>query len=323
MRQPSGAILWGLLCAPVLSGPVPASEALRVTAETRADAQTLEALERPGEVFFSEDFESAEALDRFFEVNGRSEGHARWLRDPARAHSGSGAVQFTAPARAGKESGSGASAWFGPTGYDRVYFRRYIRFAADYDQGSLHHVGGGLTGVAGTDRWRGMGTAGLLPRGDDYFKSRFEPWRDWGRYEAPGYLFLYTYWMEMERDKDGHYWGNMLGPDAAERMVPKRDRWICLEHMIQTNDPGEANGALAAWVDGRLYLHFKGLRWRSTPEVRIKRCDIGIYVHQATRDNTVWYDDMVLSTGYIGPREAADGGVPGSTGPAVYPTPGP
>ena len=47
--------------------------------------------------------------------------------------------------------------------------------------------------------------------------------------------------------------------------------------MIKTNDPGKANGELAAWIDGKLYIH------------------------KATQDNTVWYDDVALSTGYLGP----------------------
>ncbi len=29
----------------------------------------------------------------------------------------------------------------------------------------------------------------------------------------------------------------------------------------------------------------------------------GVYVHSATKDNTVWYDDVALSTGYIGSVE--------------------
>ena len=30
---------------------------------------------------------------------------------------------------------------------------------------------------------------------------------------------------------------------------------------------------------------------------------VGVYIHHATQDNTVWYDDVALSTGYIGPGE--------------------
>ena len=69
--------------------------------------------------------------------------------------------------------------------------------------------------------------------------------------------------------------------------------------------PVSANGELAAWIDGKLYVHYKGFRWRITADVKLKRFDIGVYVHQARQDNTVWYDDVALSTGYIGPTEKA------------------
>jgi hypothetical protein len=272
-----------------------------VTARTLADPAALAQLQGPGRVIFEDDFESPESLKKYFEIRGQREGHARLVHGPQYAHSGNGAIQFTAIARDGRESGSGATAWLGAQGYDRLYFRRYLKFAADYDQGNLHHVGGGLTGVAGNDRWRAMGTAGQRPTGDDHFKSAFEPWRDWGRYDAPGYMFLYTYWMDMKRDPDGNYWGNVLGPDASARIALQRDRWYCLEQMIQTNRPGQADGELAAWIDGRLYIHYRGIRWRTTDDVKLKRFGIGLYVHRATRDNTVWYDDVALSTGYIGP----------------------
>jgi len=140
----------------------------------------------------------------------------------------------------------------------------------------------------------------------DHFDSAFEPWRDWKRYPAPGYMFLYTYWMDMKRDPDGNFWGSMLGPDEKERVVPRRDEWHCLEHMIQVNDVGKANGELAAWIDGNLYIHYTGIRWRTGDAVKLKRFDIGVYVHQGRKDNTVWYDDMALSTGYIGPKDAPD-----------------
>ncbi len=287
----------------VAADSAPPPDPKLVTAETRAELNKLSALQQRGDIFFRDEFESAESLKKYFEIRGLREGHAKLTTGAEFAHKGSGAIQFTAVARDGRESGSGATAWFGPDGYDRVYFHRYIKFAADYDQGNLNHVGGGLTGVAGDNRWAAMGSAGIRPKGDDRFNSALEPWRDWGRYPSPGYMFLYTYWMDMKRDRDGNYWGNMLGPAGDERLVLQRDRWYCLEHMIQVNDPGQANGELAAWIDGKLYIHYTGFRWRTTPEVRLKRFGIGVYVHSATRDNTVWYDDVVLSTGYIGPRE--------------------
>ena len=273
-----------------------------VTNDTRTDPQALAALEKPGKVFFNDDFESSESVKKYFEIRGLKDGRAELVTGSKLAHSGTSAIRFTAPAREGRESGAGASGWFGPEGYDRVHFRRYIKFAADYDQGDLNHVGGGLAAVAGADRYGGMGSAGIRPSGDDRFTSSFEPWRAWGRYPAPGYMFLYTYWMDMKRDRDGNYWGNMLGPAEGDRIVLDRDRWYCLEHMIRANDVGQANGELAAWIDGKLHIHYTGLRWRTNADVKLKRFNIGVYVHRAKKDNTVWYDDVVLSTGYVGPR---------------------
>jgi hypothetical protein len=272
-----------------------------VTEKTRADKAALAALEKPGTVFFTDDFESPDSLRKYFEVQGVKEGRSKIVLDPKLARSGQGAIQFTAPARDGKESGASATGWFGPEGRDRVFFRRYIKFAADYDQGNLNHTGGGLSAVSGNDRWAHMGSAGLKPRGDDRFTSGFEPWRDWGRHPAPGRMFLYTYWMDMKRDRDGHYWGNMMEAAPAERVALERGRWYCLEQMIQANNEGKADGEMAAWIDGKLYIHYTGFRWRSTPAVKLKRFTFGVYIHQAKQDNTVWYDDVALSTGYLGP----------------------
>ena len=313
MKRGKGLIVWsaGLL---LLTDPASGAEASTqsdpasppapqlITAETRASPHDLAELQKSGTIFFEDAFESDESLQKYFEIRGLKEGRAKRVADPALAHSGTGAMQFTAVARDGKESGAGATGWFGPDGHDRVHLRLYIKYAEDYDQGNLNHTGGSLAAVAGNDRWSGMGTAGLRPRGDDRFNSRFEPWCDWRRLTPPGYLFLYTYWMDMARDRDGHFWGNMLGPEERDRFLPRRGQWYCLEHMIKANDVGQANGELAAWIDGKLYVHYKGLRWRSSPDVRLKRFDIGLYIHAAAKDNTVWYDDVALSTGYIGPK---------------------
>ena len=94
-----------------------------------------------------------------------------------------------------------------------------------------------------------------------------------------------------------------LGDHVYHEVGPSLGLAFALEHMIQVNEPGEANGELAAWIDGKLYIHYRGFRWRSTSDVKLKRFGIGVYVHSATKDNTVWYDDVALSTGYIGSME--------------------
>lgn len=285
-----------------------------VTAKTRADAKALAELEKPGAVIFSDGFESDDSFKSSFEVGGLKEGRAKIATDRANIRSGTGALQLTAIANGGKSSGAGPNYWIGAQGvasdksadgYDRAYIRYYIKFALDYNQGNLNHTGGGISGVAGNNKWAGMGGAGERPKGDDDFSSRFEPWCDWGRLTPPGYMFCYAYWMDMRIDKDGHYWGNLMKPEDSARFVPERGRWYCMEEAIKANTikggVAQTDGELAAWIDGKLYLHYTGFRWRSTGAVKIKRASLGVFVHEARQDNTVWYDDFVVSTGYIGP----------------------
>jgi hypothetical protein len=284
------------------SEPVPAKPRV-ATEATRADEKRLAELESPGDILFTDDFESEASLAKYFEVRGAKDGRAAIVLDPKLAHSGHGALRLTSPANDGNASGAGVSDWLGDAGFERVHLRYYLKFAADYDQGNLNHTGGSLAGVAGNDKWRGMGTAGLRPAGDDHFSTSFETWRDWGRAAAPGFAHFYAYWMEMERDRDGNYWGILFMPEPAARVVPARDRWTCFEVMVKANAPEKPTGEMAAWIDGRLYLHVTGIRWRSDSAVMLKRFGLDVYVHKAARTNTVWYDDVVVSTGYVGRAE--------------------
>jgi hypothetical protein len=275
-----------------------------VTAATRADAAERARIERPGEVVFADAFESEQSFARWFEIQGLAEGRVVIEQDPAIVHEGKGALRLTAPDQKGKASGAGPVSWLGDDGHDVLHLRYWTRYAADYDQGNLHHTGGSLSGVAGTNKWLGMGGAGKRPAGDDHFSTRVEGWRDWRRLDPPGYLHCYTYWMDMRRDRDGNYWGNMLAPVAAERHVPQRAAWQCVELRVACNTfdgaTARADGELAVWLDGTLYQHWRGFRWRSSPAVRLKRVGLLCYVHEARRDNTVWFDDVVVSTGYVG-----------------------
>ncbi len=287
-----------------------------VTAATRAEPATLARLERPGTVLCVDEFESNDSFAAWFEVTGTEQGHAAIDRE--QAHGGKSSLRLRAPDNGGKSSGASAVRWLGDAGHDCLHIRYWIRYAPDYDQGNLNHTGGALSGVAGNFKWAGMGGAGQRPTGLDHFSTRVEGWRDWGRTAAPGWLFCYAYWMDMKRDRDGNYWGNMMGPGEAERFVPPRGQWSCVEQRVAVNQPGHADGELAVWLDGKLYLHYTGFRWRGSDEVRLKRASLMVYVHAAQRDNTVWYDDFVVSTGYIGMGavKAPDDKAPPATEPA-------
>tara|TARA_R110002072_G_scaffold177524_2_gene333491 strand:- start:91749 stop:92723 length:975 start_codon:yes stop_codon:yes gene_type:complete len=280
-----------------------------VTVATQANQAELARLQKPGKVVFVDDFENEKSLANYFEIQGRKDGRVSIAHTAEEVHAGKGSLQLTATDNQGKARGAGPVLWLGNKGHECLHLRYWIRYATDYDQGNLHHTGGSLSGVAGTNKWRGMGSAGKRPRGDDHFSTRVEGWRDWGRRKPPGYLHCYTYWQDMSRNQDGNYWGNMLAPPEAERRVPKRGAWQCVELRVACNTIDDrtvhADGELAVWLDGRLYQHWHGLRWRSDPTVLLKRVGLLCYVHEARQDNTVWFDDVVVSTGYIGMQTVA------------------
>jgi len=249
-------------------------------------------LEEPGTVFFEDDFEDGN-YDDWFDAYG-----SPLVIDNTRtAHSGSRALKCIAVYNDGNSSTSSIKYWFHP-GYDKVYFRWYCKFDSTFNQGwGMHFCS--LYAVEGDNKWNQMGMAGIKPDGDDRFGSGFEPWSNWETLTPPGRMEFYAYWHEMLRDNDGHYWGNVFYPDSV--IIPERGRWYCMEMMIKANDAGDDNGEIAAWIDGELYMHLSGFNWRTTNELKIKRISLGIYIHNNPKDNVCWFDDVVLSTGYISP----------------------
>jgi hypothetical protein len=118
-------------------------------------------------------------------------------------------------------------------------------------------------------------------------------------------------------------------------MVP-RNRWQCVEVMLQCNSaPDKSDGELALWLDGKAAAHFspgagrsrwtgmgfsladqggepfEGFRWRTSRELNINFFWLLHYVteHAARQNNVarpnpinrVWFDDIVVSTEYVGP----------------------
>ena len=267
-----------------------------VTACTRRNQAAKAALEQPGRVLFEADFDRPDWHEPFFDRYGFREGRLCRVTDRKHVHRGRGALECRVP----RQRGAVASVcyWFAP-GYDKVHLRWYCKFAKDFDQGNLMHFSG-LAAVAGRNRYDGMGKAGIRPTGHDRFTTAFEPWRGWGRNASPGVMNFYSYFPNMKIDrKMNKYWGNTFRP--ARTFIPERGRWHAMEIMLKANQPGRSDGEQAAWIDGRLYAHFAGILWRKSERVRIKRLTISVYIHNSPKENTVWFDDVVLSTGYIGP----------------------
>jgi hypothetical protein len=260
-------------------------------------------------VIFADDFESGD-LARWDDKSG-----SITVTDE-KPHGG--AKCAAAPMERGKNHGGEAKKWFMP-GADRVFARAYVKFSADYQYD--HHF---LTLLANppTNRWGAFGKAGLKPDGT-YFSTGMEPAFAWGKNPSPGEVNLYAYFMDMEIDpKMNKYWGNGFFPPgpgkgqaaSANRVLPKLDTWQCWEFMIQANTPGKADGRQAMWLDGKLAGDFPGIRWRDDAAVKVNCFWLQHYGYDGSdptkqyhKDRqTVWFDDVVVATEYVGPTQRSE-----------------
>src|SRR6185436_4846516 len=98
---------------------------------------------------------------------------------------------------------------------------------------------------------------------------------------------------------------NYFGPKFVPRpdLVPDRDRWICYELMVKANTPGQRDGRLAFWIDGRLAGDFPNLRFRDVATLKINQFALGLYTmnEAITGPCEMYFDDVVAATSYIGP----------------------
>ena len=219
-----------------------------------------------------------------------------------------------------------------PRATETLFARFYVRFEPDADY--IHHFVW-MGGHNPPQRWPNP-QAGNKPSGDDRLSVGIEPFGFDGRLPAPGAWNFYTYWHEMKKSADAKYWGAGIGPDKP-LLVPK-DRWQCVEFMTKLNStPEKSDGELALWLDGKLVLHvapgvrrgpwtglgftlpesggepFEGFRWRTSDKLKLNNFWLEHYVTgEALRrnrsrlkpTNSVWFEDIVLATEYIGPRKS-------------------
>jgi hypothetical protein len=264
-----------------------------LAAAVKADA----GIRRQPDVIFADDFETGKPGDGWDEI-GNKDGKVLSLVDPGDARLGQRCLRVEA--HLDHDNGGGVTKWFEPT--DPLFIRFYTKFDAACDY--VHHF---VTlranrSLQGGDRWSGFGGAGLKPEGTERFSTAIEPWGDWGRNPPPGRWNFYSYWHEMKAAPDKKYWGNSFA--VPEAPVIPRDRWICVEFMLQHNTPGQPDGAQAFWIDGQLLGHWKGINWRKTETLKANALTLESYITDRwTKNptNVVSFDNLVIARRYIGP----------------------
>lgn len=187
------------------------------------------------------------------------------------------------------------------SGHDELYMRHYVRYGNDY--GYHGHGGSGFMADAGKGGFKG---AGLAPDGDRFFWATLEPIgpRQW---DPPGALIFYAYWWKMKPDGLGKHWGNWFQPQPDQ--VPKPETWLCVEWRVKANTAGKDDGELDCWIDGKKCGEFRNISWRSTDTLKVNKVQISLWLEPSGyaragggTSRTVWYDDVVVATEYIGPK---------------------
>ena len=191
--------------------------------------------------------------------------------------------------------------WLKP-GHDELFMRHYVRYGNDY--GYHGHGGSGFMADAGKGSFKGAGKA---PDGDKFFWATLEPIGGRNRpWKPPGALIFYAYWWQMKPDGRGNHWGNWFEPKPEH--VQPLETWLCVEWRVKVNSPLDENGELDCWIDGVKRGEFRGINWRSTESLKPNQVSLSLWLeHDAYERSgggstrTIWYDDVVVATKYIGP----------------------
>jgi len=92
-----------------------------------------------------------------------------------------------------------------------------------------------------------------------------------------------------------------FGPNFESRpdLNAELDRWYCYEYMVRANTPGQRDGRIAFWLDGKLLADFPNLRLRDVDTLKIDRFGLSFHIgSNAAGATKKWYDNVVAASSY-------------------------
>ena len=264
-------------------------------------------IEKDPDVIFHDGFETGVVGDKW--SNYYQQQLTTYTSDPANVHAGKRALQFTVPKQQAELS-NGVDKEL--KGYDVVFLRYYSKFDKGFDQTGSSHNGGLLIAQTADLKYS---NPGLVANGRNKFQVSFENWRGEASDKSPGLMNVYVYHPAQRSQWGDHFFPNGeispntslpgdFGPSFIRRpqFIPELDRWYCFELMLKANTPGQRDGRIGCWVDGKLIADFPNLRFRDVNTLKIMRASLDLHIHDnVVRENKKWYDDVVIATSYIGP----------------------
>ncbi len=182
---------------------------------------------------------------------------------------------------------------------NEVFSRYYLRLADDWNQALQGGKLPGISGTYGVAGWGGRksdGTDGWSARGSFHLTIPRE--NPLGGLTPIG---TYCYHADMK----GQY-GNVWLWQNGYRGFLKNNRWYCVEQYLKLNTPGEKDGIIRAWIDGRPAFEKTDIRFRHTDRLKIEQVWMNVY-HGGKKpspyDQHLYIDNVVIAREYIGPMK--------------------
>jgi hypothetical protein len=180
---------------------------------------------------------------------------------------------------------------------EEIYFRYYVRLADDWNQtvqgGKMPGISG-TYGIAGWGGRRSNGNNGWSARGSFYYTIPKD--NPLGGTTPIG---SYCYHADQETTYgDVWIWQN------GYRGFLENNRWYSVEQYVKLNTPGQKDGVLRAWIDGRPAFEKTDIRYRNVDTLKIEQVWMNVY-HGGTipspYDQHLYIDNVVIARKYIGP----------------------
>lgn len=273
--------------------PAPMSEAPRLGLASQFVGDT--GINRHPDVIYATGFDDSDFTDQWPEFRGHY-----WLTARAEQFAPLHGNALQVRLEKGDNYGATGSLKFQPllgAEPEQMYVRYYLRLGANWRPRTQ---GGKLPGFAGTYGKGGWG--GRPNNGRNGWSARGAFLQQIGEGNPlAGRTPIGTYIYETGKSAD---FGAVWAWSEGEGAYLENNRWYCVEQFIKLNTPGQDNGELQAWLDGREVFHRRDLRLRLVPELKIEKFWFDIY-HGGTMtspiDQDLYFDNLVVARSYIGP----------------------
>ena len=228
----------------------------------------------------------------------------------ANVYAGKQALEFTLPQETAELSDA-VEKIVSPE-LDLLFLRYYSKFQPPYDVIGSSHNGSSISAHYEVGY---QSTPGVPADGTNKFLANLEDWRGDATTPSPGDLNIYVYHPLQRSQWGDHFFPTGLvmpntsipfdfGPDFVSRpdIIPALDQWYAYELMVKANTPGQNDGRIAAWLDGKLVMDFPNLRLRDVASLTIDRFALCFHIgSNPNGQSKKWYDNVVAATSYIGP----------------------